>query len=167
VHLREQLNEDREASSRELVATRQQAARLEKQLNTTQVLMREASVCPECRPHPQCHRITPNSTSPPSLSSLPPVDSGMQQQQQQQQQHHHQQTGGSSAGLLFEDLRSEVLAKLDAQSAEVAAQVEAQLRAHEASLHQEVSHSVDRALHQERRPEGVTASSHAAARQYP
>jgi len=74
VHLREQLNEDREASSRELVATRQQAARLEKQLNTTQVLMREASVCPECRPHPQCHRITPNSTSPPSLSSLPPVD---------------------------------------------------------------------------------------------
>jgi len=142
VHLREQLSEDREARSRELVATRQQAARLEKQLNTTQAIMREAAVCPECRPQPQHQSITPQTTSPPSLSSLPPVESGMQQQQQQQQQN------GGSAVEMFEDLRSEVLAKLDAQSVEVQRNVEAQLRAHEASLHQEVSRSVERALQQ-------------------
>jgi len=156
VHLREQLSEDREARCRELVATRQQTARLEKQLNTTQALMREACADPECPAQPLHYRISPSSTSPPSLSSLPPVDSGMQQQQQH---------GGAAAELL-EDLRCEVLAKLDAQSAEVQRTVEAQLRAHEVSLHQEVSRSVERALQQEKRPEGVIASSPTAARHH-
>lgn len=158
VHLREQLSEDREARVRELVTTRQQTARLEKQLNTTQALMREACAGPECRAQPLHYQISPSSTSPPSLSSLPPVDSGMQQ--------HRQQQHGGAATELLEDLRCEVLAKLDAQSAEVQRTVEAQLRAHEASLHQEVSRSVEWALQQEKRPEGVVASSPTAARHH-
>jgi len=160
VYLREQLTQDREARSRELVATRQQAARLEKQLNTTQALMREAAVCPECRSQPLNPTDEIPTTSPPSLSSLPPVDSGMLQQQQQQQQ--QQQNGHGSAEVL-EDLRSEVLAKMDAQSAEVHRTVETRLRAHEASLLQEVGRSVERVLQQERRQqEGAIASSQAA-----